>query len=674
VRTGKEKQDVMVRIAVTNNADAPASTALAILPGLSGNTLLENFGYGPFRAPPSRWQQEKLKVADVQGALMVNGRVLLTYRTSAPTPVALLPKLEVVQGESKTPITVKHGLRFELQMKPRETRSIDIVMAGSSKLYPESERNRMAGEDFQKALRKAETDWDRTLEAGMKLNLPEPRLNDIYKRLILSCLQNVPRQPDTPWLLPQHCPSLDGGLVWPWEFAYVLIPLDSLGFHSEMEACLCWFTEHQSGVGKHGADIGPEGEVTSKRGCYVGVGSPRWMNETGSVLWMLAEHYRYTRDAEWLKANRPGILAACEWIRQQRAATRTLDSNGKPVAHFGLLPKGRPHDWEGHFYYFCWTDGYTYKGLAETATAFRTAGAKEAERLSDEAEEYRRCILDTLKQVAVNDPGTGLLYVPNTVYFRRGDPEYVGVWVADGPRVLFDVGILDPVRDVKYWQSLLDMIQRNPGVLGGLMCRFGADGGAVRWDQKSDSPFWYIFSTELYWHRDFLARGELEKSLLVFYNSLVYGVTPDLFETLERVNVADSNYAPLQPNASSNGRVLSMIRRLVIDEQDEARGTLWLLRGCPRRWFAPGKSVSLRDAPTLFGKTALRTACTDRAVTVDVDVPADPALKRLCVAVRHPTRRQPSRVMVNGVTTAIENEIVTVEDPSGHLQITAEYD
>jgi len=160
----------------------------------------------------------------------------------------------------------------------------------------------------------------------------------------------------------------------------------------------------------------------------------------------------------------------------------------------------------------------------------------------------------------------------------------------------------------------------------------------------------------------------------VLYSRLVYAMSEDMFETVERVNVADSNFAPFQPNSSGNGLVLTMLRRIMIDEQDEAQGKLWLLRGCPRRWFAPGKSISISDAPTVFGKTALRTTCTDRAITIDIDLPADPAMKQLCVAVRHPTRQKPTKVAINGASTTIDGEIVTVHAPSGHVRIVAEYD
>jgi hypothetical protein len=685
VLLGTEKQDVMVRISVTNGSDAPATTALTLLPGKAQGSQMENAGYGPLRVPVSRWQQEKMKVADLQGSLMVDGRVLLTYRTSAPTPVSLQPKLEVLQGQAKEPIAVNNGLRFELQLQPRETRHLDFVIAGNSELYPETERARMAAEDFTKALQKAESRWDRTLEPGMKLTVPEPRLNNIYRHLVLSCLQNVPKDPNVPWVLPIHssgyagkvwpCEFLKGSGIWPCEFVKVSVPLDSLGFHKDTEACLRWFTEHQSGVGKYGnKSSGPDADVTSTHGCFVGDGAPRWTCETGVGLWMLGSHYRYSRDAEWLKANRDSMIAAFDWVQKQRDTTRTTEADGKRVAHFGLLPKGRPHDWEGHFYYYCFTDAYTCKGMTETAAAFQSAKAPEAARLTTGADEYRRCILDTVEKVAFKDPEAGLLFLPNTVYFRQGDRGNGGVWLLDGPRVLFDLGILNPVADAKYWQPMLELVQRRWGTLGGLMCHFNFMESIDEWNVPQDSPFWYVLAGDACWHRDFLARGESEKALLVLYSSLVYAMSEDMFETVERVNLADSNFAPFQPNSSGNGLVLTMLRRIVLDEQDEAQGKLWLLRGCPRRWFAPGKSISVSDAPTVFGKMALQTTCTDRAITIDIDPPADSALKQLYVAVRHPTRQKLSKVTVNGTATTIENEIVTINAPAGHLRIVAEYE
>ena len=665
VVTGKEKQDLVIRVSVTNGADAPAATTLMLLTGRADESQNAGIGYAPFLAPVSRWQHKEMKVEATPGSLSVDGRVLLAYHCNVPTPATFLASFDAAQGQSGKPVSLNNALRFDLQLQPKETRTIDFVVAGSSKLWPPSERERLAAVKFEQSLARAESQWDRPLSSGMKFVTPEPSLNDIYKHLLLSI--NMRKDPDTNWIRPNHL-FLWPEAIWPWEFARVSIPLDSLGYHKEMESCLQYFVEHQSGVGRHGKDVASEGEVKVIRGCIIGepIG---WMCTTGSALSSMAMHYRYSRNLEWLKANQPCILAAWDWIQKNRETTRTLAADGAKPAHYGLLPKGRVHDWPGFRYQYCWSDGYTYKGMADMAVAFREAGLPEADRLVREADEYRQCILGAMHRAEFTDPETGLLFVPNTVYYRQG--ERGGVWIFDGPRALFDVDILHPVKDAKYWDSMLATIQRKWGSLGGLLGHFAAIEDQAKVD--NNSPFYYCNQSEMNYFRNYLARGETEKALLVFYTNLVYGMSPDLHQTVERVNVNDSNFAPFQPNASGNGRVLDMMRRMVIDEQDEAQGIVWLLRGCPRRWFAPDQSLTVENAPTLFGKMAVHTASTSDTITIDIDTPAGRPVEQLCVALRHPSRLQPQNVTVNGANVAVNGEIVALPKPSGHLRIVAKY-
>ena len=148
---------------------------------------------------------------------------------------------------------------------------------------------------------------------------------------------------------------------------------------------------------------------------------------------------------------------------------------------------------------------------------------------------------------------------------------------------------------------------------------------------------------------------------------------PNCYQTVERVNLADRNYAPFQPNSSGNGWVLAMMRRMVIDEQDEEKGILWLLRGCPRRWFAPGKRILVEDAPTLFGKMALRTQSTGTTVTVDVDLSGERPPAQVCLAVRHAQRQKPKAVTVIGKPTSSQDETITLSAPSGHVRVVCTY-
>jgi hypothetical protein len=663
VATGTEAQYVVIRVAVTNSGETPTAAALRLVLGLAADS--QNVNYAPFAAPISRWQQTALKLKTGGNGLLRDGRALLAYHAGGPTTVTLEESFPGLRGGNQ-PVELRGALRFDLPLGARETQTVDLVVAGNANLYPPGELKRMAAVRFDRALARTDAYWDRRLAAGMQLVTPEPRVNEIYKHLILSCLANVSKTSGRPWVRPVH--ATIGPSVWAWEFAHVSVPLASLGYARPMEECLRFFVETQPGIGKYGEDKGPDGEIKSNRGCYHS-GNARWMNETGSVLWALAANFRYSRDAERLKANRTSILAAWDWIQRERAATRAVQADGKKVAHYGLLPKGCVHDWGGHRYHYCFTDGYTYRGMAEMAAAFREAGLAEADRLTREAEEYRRCILDVLKRVEYIDPETGLLFVPNTVYFRQG--ERGGVWVADGPRALFDTGLLGPTD--QRWEPMLAMTTRKWGAMAGLLCHFQGALGDEQWKVDADSPYWYVNQTEMAWHRDFLARGEIEKALLVFYANLVYGMSPDCYQTVERVNLAERNYAPFQPNSSGNGRVLAMMRRTVIDEQDGEPGELWLLRGCPRRWFAPGKSILVGNAPTLFGKMSLRTECTAATVTVDVDLPGERPLRRVCLAVRRPGRQKPKSVTVNGKPASFQDEIIALTAPPAHIRVVCAY-
>jgi hypothetical protein len=100
---------------------------------------------------------------------------------------------------------------------------------------------------------------------------------------------------------------------------------------------------------------------------------------------------------------------------------------------------------------------------------------------------------------------------------------------------------------------------------------------------------------------------------------------------------------------------------------------LWLLRGCPRRWFAPGKTIAVENAPTLFGKMGLRTRCDDRTISVDIDAPSWEPPRELRVVVRHPQRRAMTGATVNGKKCPVEGETVTIPTPRGNLRLVCSF-
>ena len=184
-------------------------------------------------------------------------------------------------------------------------------MAGNPDFYPASERAAMERMTFDEALERTSAQLDRALSPAMRLTTPDPRINDVYKAIILSNLGMLVKSPDAPWSTPIQT-SLMG--VWSWECAHANVPMMAIGYSKELEPALRFFTERQNGIGPRSANAGPSGDVKSTKGSYSG-SAVFWMNETGSVLWLMASEYRYSCDAKWLAANKASILAAWDWIQ-----------------------------------------------------------------------------------------------------------------------------------------------------------------------------------------------------------------------------------------------------------------------------------------------------------------------------------------------------------------------
>jgi len=666
VAKGTEKQYVVVRMKITNTSEKIVENALLLMIGRAHDTQCAN--YLPFVPSFSRWQEESLGLK-VQGQSLVLGdRVLLSHRSGMPAPAAFHSVLKLQPAAKGSPESFCNCMKFPVRLEPNETRNIDLVVSGTSDLYPTASCKQMAAVDYDKALQRAETHWDRLLGPGMKLSTPDAKLNEIYKAMILSSLQNFRNIPDRQWHEPaQSCFHLEG--VWPWEFSHQAVPLASIGYHEQLEPSLRFFTHRQVGVGPHAGTKGPQGKLDSIEGCFVGNCGLYWMNETGAILNAMAGKYLYSRDDQWLKQNKPSILAAWSFIQKAREQTRKNakdaknTKDGKGDIFPGLLPPGRATDGRDFRQMFGFSDNFTWNGMNQMAKAFRKAGLPEAEQMARDADEYRQCILKAARRAQITDPENGLVIILN---FLSGEG------VANEGRVLnnhysiamWQTGLLD-ANDPRFGDKM-EWQRRKGGFLMGLSFPF-----------PIGSSYWYIDWAAPGIYMSHLARGEYEKALLDFYTNLIYSMSSDCYQTVERIDITEPNYAPFQSNPSGNGRVIEMARRMVIDEQES--GVLWLLRGCPRRWFAPGKTVVVENAPTLFGPMSLRTSADDRTVTVDIEAPSWESPREIRLVARHPKRRALKSATLNGSKCTVNNDsvgndIVIIPNPKGHLHLVCTFE
>jgi len=275
--------------------------------------------------------------------------------------------------------------------------------------------------------------------------------------------------------------------------------------------------------------------------------------------------------------------------------------------------------------------------------------------------EYRKCILEAVERAQFVDPETGFMFIPISALYQKGTESDTGVWFLDGPLWLFYLGLLDP-SDKRFddMEAYVDKVYgRNIGIYGRM---------------APGSDMWYVNQGDDAYYNVYLARGQYEKALLVFNSNLAYCLSSDAYQAVERIDAGDPGFCPLQPNASGQGRLIEMMRRMVIDEQDSDKGILWLLRGCPRQWFAKGKSIIVKNAPTLFGKMALTsTAATSDTISIEVDCPDREPVSHLKLVVRHPDRKTMIQATVNGSVIAHSGEIIDIANAQGHLRVVCKY-
>ena len=172
----------------------------------------------------------------------------------------------------------------------------------------------------------------------------------------------------------------------------------------------------------------------------------------------------------------------------------------------------------------------------------------------------------------------------------------------------------------------------------------------------------------------FLAdNDEADQLVLSLYGQLAHGMTPGTFVAGEGATVAPlhgdwqrSMYLP--PNSTANGAFLETLRLLLVHETRGAEGAplgLELAYATPRAWLAPGRKISVHDAPTSFGPLSYELKASAGAVDATVTVPSRPTPRTLRLRLRLPNGVQIRSVALDGAPFSRFNPRTGTIDLSG---------
>jgi hypothetical protein len=464
------------------------------------------------------------------------------------------------------------------------------------KTFKLKEKERLMRLSFGEEFARQTARWEQRLNRAARIRTPEALVLDVYRTLTLNDLQFLGSSPGVAYYKPGQGGFNSFAVVYGWESSHFLTVMDAQGFHDEVRRVLDYFLTTQQG------SHGPSGDISTAEGCF----RPHihWMCETGSILGIFAQHALCSGDWAGLRRDSPALLKAARWIAGQRARTKLTAAGGEKVLHYGLMPAGRATDWPQMAYAF-FTDAYTWQGLDRLARAYELARLPEAAWLRQQSDDYRNCILQALRRSLKPHPfDPALKWVPSDIY---EDPIKVqATTIFEGPRALIGAGVL-PSDD-----PLIPMIESSLRRAGSMSDWFGfrmrtmEDADLKQRQEQSAGgkvDLYYVNDSERIWHRTWLERGERIKALRYFYMTLAYSTSRDVHVTHERYCPQLPWLLPWQPNASGNGRILSMILDTLCFEK---RDGLHLLYGVPDAWFAAKQPLGLTGLRTSFGALSFR--------------------------------------------------------------------
>jgi hypothetical protein len=178
-----------------------------------------------------------------------------------------------------------------------------------------------------------------------------------------------------------------------------------------------WFAPHQFASGKVPCCVDRRGS------------DPVAENDShGAFIYLVAQHYRYGADIEWLRGLWPRVAAAAQYMNALRLKERSRENQvpGRE-AFYGLMPPSISHEgYSDKPAYSYWDDFWTlagYDGAIDIAGALGLSA--DADRLTRERDEFRGDLEASLRKSLAQH---GIGYVPGSA--DRGDYDPTSTTIA----------------------------------------------------------------------------------------------------------------------------------------------------------------------------------------------------------------------------------------------------
>jgi hypothetical protein len=557
----------------------------------------------------------------------------------------------------KAPAVEAETLTWTWTLAPGESKTVTVKIPYLVLTEP-SEQTALAALDFEKEHREVAGYWRRRLDESARLITPEPMLNDFYRAHAGHLLINCEGDPASAGRRFARVGSFSYG-AFGNESCMMVVDLERRGYHKEAQECLDAWLHYQGTVAL-------PGDFSTKKGVLYGAGSLEaggYNQHHGWILWMLGEHYRFTRDDAWLRGAAPGILAGADWIINETKRTANRHELER-----GLLPAGSLED-IGDWWTWLSTSCYTWRGLDTAAWALEQINHPEARRVRQEADTYHTNLLANFRKATDRSPvvrlrdGTAVPHIPSMVH-RRG--RYFG-WICEtleGSMHLLITGALDSRSQEADWivKDYEDnrYLSNQYGYLLDDFDKYWFGRGGISMQAC------LLLDVEPYLYRD-----DVKQALRALFNAEAAQYFPDERMNTEHALPALGDWRGDQYKSSDESNVAGWLRYLFVREEGDK---LLLGQAVPRQWLQAGQQCGIERTATYFGPASVVFSAGDNQITATLGAPHRNPPKEVRLRFREPGGRSLSSVEVNGKPwKQFKGEWVQLPGDIGAATVVARY-
>ena len=533
---------------------------------------------------------------------------------------------QIVNGDGAVLVSFA-DTRREFHLKSRETAELDMKIP-----YIPDRKGLMkpaSVTDVTAAHERVRHFWEGLLAKGAQIDVPEKRVNDVWRALLLQnfLLADGPRF------------TYGSGLryndsTYPQENGFAAHVFAMYGFKDYADALQAWFIPMS--VTREGA-------------------GRKYQNRRAMVLHHLLENYRLTGKSDLFDRFKADYYRIADEIVADRHSTMHGDPS---VLHWGLLPPDKP----GADVQASTQTGYVLghnitncQGLEDFGHFLILAGmdSERGRKYMDEAEDFRKTLLRAMERAAIRVPGRPPFLDLQTLYFAQ-TPDYgptpyddlangrlQGAYSHYWADMEFHYNFFNPEDAPGQW--IADYLHARNGFTLGLT-RSHDHGGRNGWVNT-------VYDGGYYNYR--LRSGQIPEFLMGFYGRLAYAMSRYVYVASEGApfigyNTHDGGLVSASldiPNSASNADTLLMLRNALVVEElkdDIETGNVDLLKGTPRAWLEPGKQIRVDRLPTYFGDLSMEVTGETGGMEAVIHAPA-----RTC-RLRINLRRRVQRAVVNG--------------------------